>query len=195
MVFGNMGEDCATGVVTRDPSTGENNFYGEYLVNAQGEDVVAGIRTPQHLTIEGKISNNSTLPAMEEVMPQVYNKLKDIRGILEKHYTDMQDIEFTVQRGKLICCRHGLANEQTAAALKIAVDMVDEGLIGSETAISRIEPASLDQLLHPTLDPNAEKNIVAQGLLARLALHLGRLCSMMTLSGYRLRESLLYLFA
>ena len=165
MVFGNMGEDCATGVAfTRDPSTGENNFYGEYLVNAQGEDVVAGIRTPQHLTIEGKISNNSTLPAMEEVMPQVYNKLKDIRGILEKHYTDMQDIEFTVQRGKLYMLQTRAGKRTTAAALKIAVDMVDEGLIGSETAISRIEPASLDQLLHPTLDPNAEKNIVAQGL-------------------------------
>ena len=165
MVFGNMGENCATGVAfTRDPSTGENIFYGEYLVNAQGEDVVAGIRTPQHLTKEGKESNKSNLPSMEEVMPQVFDQLKGIRSTLEQHYTDMQDIEFTVQQGKLYMLQTRAGKRTTAAALKIAVDMVDEGLIGSETAISRIEPSSLDQLLHPTLDPDANRKIVARGL-------------------------------
>lgn len=165
MVFGNMGEDCATGVAfTRDPSTGDNRFYGEYLVNAQGEDVVAGIRTPQHLTVEGKLANNSTLPAMEEVMPRVFGQLNDVRQRLESHYRDMQDIEFTVQQGKLYMLQTRSGKRTAAAALKIAVDMLDEGLIDKETAVMRIEPASLDQLLHPTLDPNAEKNIIARGL-------------------------------
>lgn len=165
MVFGNMGEDCATGVAfTRDPSTGDNRFYGEYLVNAQGEDVVAGIRTPQHLTVEGKLANNSTLPAMEEVMPRVFGQLNDVRQRLESHYCDMQDIEFTVQQGKLYMLQTRSGKRTAAAALKIAVDMLDEGLIDKETAVMRIEPASLDQLLHPTLDPNAEKNIIARGL-------------------------------
>ncbi|MBL25135.1 MAG: pyruvate, phosphate dikinase [Rhodospirillaceae bacterium] len=165
MVYGNMGEDCATGVAfTRDPSTGENTFYGEYLVNAQGEDVVAGIRTPQHLTVHGKDANNSTLPAMEEVMPKVFGQLSGVRETLEQHYSDMQDIEFTVQQGKLYMLQTRSGKRTTAAALKIAVDMVDEGLIDTKTAISRIEPASLDQLLHPTLDPDAEKQIVARGL-------------------------------
>ena len=165
MVFGNMGENCATGVAfTRDPSTGENIFYGEYLVNAQGEDVVAGIRTPQHLTKEGRESNESGLPSMEEVMPQVFDQLKGIRSTLEQHYTDMQDIEFTVQQGKLYMLQTRAGKRTTAAALKIAVDMVDEGLISSQTAVSRIEPSSLDQLLHPTLDPDANREIVARGL-------------------------------
>ncbi|MBC25653.1 MAG: pyruvate, phosphate dikinase [Rhodospirillaceae bacterium] len=165
MVFGNMGDNCATGVAfTRDPSTGENIFYGEYLVNAQGEDVVAGIRTPQHLTKEGKEANKSRLPSMEEVMPQVFDQLKGIRSTLEQHYTDMQDIEFTVQQGKLYMLQTRAGKRTTAAALKIAVDMVDEGLITNQTAISRIEPSSLDQLLHPTLDPNANRKIVASGL-------------------------------
>lgn len=165
MVFGNMGENCATGVAfTRDPSTGENIFYGEYLVNAQGEDVVAGIRTPQHLTKEGRVSNESGLPSMEEVMPQVFDQLKGIRSTLERHYTDMQDIEFTVQQGKLYMLQTRAGKRTTAAALKIAVDMVDEGLISSQTAVSRIEPSSLDQLLHPTLDPDANREIVARGL-------------------------------
>ena len=165
MVFGNMGENCATGVAfTRDPSTGENIFYGEYLVNAQGEDVVAGIRTPQHLTKEGRESNESGLPSMEEVMPQVFDQLKGIRSTLEQHYTDMQDIEFTVQQGKLYMLQTRAGKRTTAAALKIAVDMVDEGLISSRTAVSRIEPSSLDQLLHPTLDPDANREIVARGL-------------------------------
>ncbi len=165
MVFGNMGEDCATGVAfTRDPSTGGNTFYGEYLVNAQGEDVVAGIRTPQHLTIEGKTANGSTLPAMEEVMPAVFKQLDGVRHRLESHYRDMQDIEFTVQQGKLYMLQTRTGKRTAAAALKIAVDMVDEGLINERTAVMRIEPASLDQLLHPTLDPDAEKTVVARGL-------------------------------
>ncbi len=165
MVFGNMGENCATGVAfTRDPSTGENIFYGEYLVNAQGEDVVAGIRTPQHLTKEGRESNKSGLPSMEEVMPQVFDQLKGIRSTLEQHYTDMQDIEFTVQQGKLYMLQTRTGKRTTAAALKIAVDMVDEGLISSQTAVSRIEPSSLDQLLHPTLDPDANRKVVTRGL-------------------------------
>jgi pyruvate, orthophosphate dikinase len=165
MVFGNMGEDCATGVAfTRDPSTGVNTFYGEYLVNAQGEDVVAGIRTPQHLTIEGKTANGSTLPAMEEVMPEVFKQLDGVRHRLESHYRDMQDIEFTVQQGKLYMLQTRTGKRTAAAALKIAVDMVSEDLIDERTAVMRIEPASLDQLLHPTLDPDAEKTVIARGL-------------------------------
>jgi len=165
MVFGNMGEDCATGVAfTRDPSTGENFFYGEYLVNAQGEDVVAGIRTPQSLTVQGKEKEGSDLPAMEEVMPEVFNQLNDVRLKLEKHYTDMQDIEFTVQQEKLFMLQTRAGKRTAAAALKIAVDMVDEGLIEKQEALLRIDPAALDQLLHPTLDPKASKNIVAKGL-------------------------------
>src|SRR5262249_16448933 len=152
MVFGNMGEDCATGVAfTRNPSTGANEFYGEYLVNAQGEDVVAGIRTPQHLTLAGKKASNSQLPAMEEVMPHVFGELRKVRGILEDHYRDMQDIEFTVERGKLWMLQTRTGKRTAQAALKIAVAMVDEELIGREEAIRRIEPNSLDQLLHPML--------------------------------------------
>ncbi len=165
MVFGNMGEDCATGVAfTRNPSTGANEFYGEYLVNAQGEDVVAGIRTPQHLTLAGKRANHSTLPAMEEVMPQVFAELSKVRDRLEKHYRDMQDIEFTVQQGKLWMLQTRTGKRTAPAALKIAVEMVGDGVIGKEEAIRRIEPASLDQLLHPMLDPKAKKNVLARGL-------------------------------
>ena len=165
MVFGNMGEDCATGVAfTRDPSTGQNLFYGEYLVNAQGEDVVAGIRTPQHLTVEGRKANGSDLPSMEEVMPEVFGQLMDVRERLETHYLDMQDIEFTVQQGTLYMLQTRAGKRTAAAALKIAVDMVDEGLIDERTAVTRIEPASLDQLLHPTLDPDAERKVIARGL-------------------------------
>ena len=165
MVFGNMGEDCATGVAfTRDPSNGENFFYGEYLVNAQGEDVVAGIRTPQSLTIQGKEKEGSDLPAMEEVMPDVFNQLNDVRLKLENHYKDMQDIEFTVQQGKLYMLQTRAGKRTAAAALKIAVDMVSENLIDKKEALLRVEPQSLDQLLHPTLDPKASKNIVAKGL-------------------------------
>ncbi|HEU5095560.1 MAG TPA: pyruvate, phosphate dikinase [Reyranella sp.] len=165
MVFGNMGDDCATGVAfTRDPSTGTNLFYGEYLVNAQGEDVVAGIRTPQHLTVEGKTAQKSDAPAMEEVMPEVFGQLAKVRETLEKHYRDMQDIEFTVQRGKLYMLQTRNGKRTAKAALKIAVDMVREGLIDRKQAVERIVPASLDQLLHPTLDPKAPRKVIAKGL-------------------------------
>ncbi|MGE4352316.1 MAG: pyruvate, phosphate dikinase [Bdellovibrionales bacterium] len=165
MVFGNMGDDCCTGVAfTRNPSTGENAFYGEYLVNAQGEDVVAGIRTPQHLTIKGKQENASDLPAMEEVMPDVFKQLNDVRLKLEKHYRDMQDLEFTVQQGKLYMLQTRTGKRTAPAALRIAVELVGEGLISKEEAITRIEASSLDQLLHPTLDPKAERKILAKGL-------------------------------
>ena len=165
MVFGNLGEDCATGVAfTRDPSTGANLFYGEYLVNAQGEDVVAGIRTPQHLTVQGKLAQKSDAPAMEEVMPEVFKQLDSVRQRLEKHYSDMQDIEFTVQRGKLYMLQTRNGKRTAKAALKIAVDMVHEGLIDKREAVSRIVPASLDQLLHPTLDPKAPRKVIAKGL-------------------------------
>ncbi|MDE2030246.1 MAG: pyruvate, phosphate dikinase [Alphaproteobacteria bacterium] len=165
MVFGNRGDDCCTGVAfTRNPSTGENAFYGEYLVNAQGEDVVAGIRTPQNLTVKGKEEQRSKLPAMEEVMPDVFAQLNDVRLRLEAHYRDMQDIEFTVQQGKLYMLQTRTGKRTAAAALKIAVDMVAEGVIDEREAIKRIEPKSLDQLLHPTLDPKAKKEVVAKGL-------------------------------
>jgi pyruvate,orthophosphate dikinase len=165
MVFGNMGDDCATGVAfTRDPSTGANLFYGEYLVNAQGEDVVAGIRTPQHLTIEGKLAQKSDSPAMEEVMPEVFKQLAAVRLRLETHYRDMQDIEFTVQRGKLYMLQTRNGKRTAKAALKIAVDMVRDGLIDKKEAVARIVPASLDQLLHPTLDPKAYRKVIAKGL-------------------------------
>ncbi len=165
MVFGNMGDDCATGVAfTRDPSTGENTFYGEYLVNAQGEDVVAGIRTPQHLTIEGKQRNDSDMPAMEEVMPGLFKELDAIRHRLEAHYKDMQDMEFTIQGGKLWMLQTRNGKRTSAASLRIAVDMANEGLISTDEAIMRIDPMQLDQLLHPTLDPKAERDIIGSGL-------------------------------
>src|SRR5690349_7942689 len=165
MVFGNMGPDCATGVAfTRNPSTGANAFYGEFLVNAQGEDVVAGIRTPQQLTVQGKEAQKSDKPAMEEVMPEVYRQLAGIRDTLERHYRDMQDIEFTVQSGKLYMLQTRNGKRTAKAALKIAVDMVHEGLIDRKEAITRIAPASLDQLLHPTLDPKAQRKVLAKGL-------------------------------
>lgn len=165
MVFGNLGQTSATGVAfTRDPSTGENYFYGEYLVNAQGEDVVAGIRTPQSLTIKGREKEGSDLPSMEEVMPEVFKQLDDVRIRLEKHYRDMQDIEFTVQQGKLYMLQTRSGKRTAAAALKIAVDMVEEKIITGDEALLRIEPHALDQLLHPTLDPMAHKQIVAKGL-------------------------------
>ena len=165
MVFGNMGDDCATGVAfTRDPSTGENTFYGEYLVNAQGEDVVAGIRTPQHLTLDGKAANGSDMPAMEEVMPEVFGELCDVRTKLESHYRDMQDIEFTVQQGRLYMLQTRTGKRTAKAALRIACEMVDDGLIAEKDAVARIDPDSLDQLLHPTLDPDAERDILTKAL-------------------------------
>jgi pyruvate,orthophosphate dikinase len=176
MVFGNMGDDCATGVAfTRDPSTGANLFYGEYLVNAQGEDVVAGIRTPQHLTVEGKTAQKSDAPAMEEVMPDVFKQLAGVRQTLETHYRDMQDIEFTVQRGALYMLQTRNGKRTAKAALKIAVDMVREGLIDKKEAVARIVPASLDQLLHPTLDPKAPRTIIAKGLPASPGAASGRI--------------------
>jgi pyruvate,orthophosphate dikinase len=165
MVFGNMGDDCATGVAfTRDPSTGENAFYGEYLVNAQGEDVVAGIRTPQNLTHAGRLAQNDDAPAMEEEMPDVFAELTDVRRRLEDHYRDMQDIEFTVQRGKLWMLQTRTGKRTTQAALRIAVDMAEEGLIERAEAVMRIDPAGLDQLLHPTLDPDVAKTVLARAL-------------------------------
>ncbi|NKD86749.1 pyruvate, phosphate dikinase [Haematospirillum sp. 15-248] len=165
MVFGNMGSDCATGVAfTRDPSTGDDTFFGEYLVNAQGEDVVAGIRTPQHLTIRGKQANQSDLPALEELMPDVFRQLDAIRRILEKHYRDMQDIEFTVQRGVLWMLQTRTGKRTPAAALKIAVDLAREGLITREEAVMRVDPGQVDQLLHPMLDPRAVRDVLTTGL-------------------------------
>ncbi|AHC73334.1 pyruvate, phosphate dikinase [Candidatus Endolissoclinum faulkneri L5] len=165
MVFGNMGEDCATGVAfTRDPSTGENVFYGEFLVNAQGEDVVAGIRTPQSLTLAGKSKHGSDLPAMEELMPEVFQQLSDVRLTLESHYCDMQDIEFTVQQNKLYVLQTRKGKRTVQSALRIAVDMCDEGLITEREAVLRIKPQEIIQLLHPTLDPLAYRNIIAKGL-------------------------------
>jgi pyruvate,orthophosphate dikinase len=164
MVFGNMGDDCATGVAfTRNPSTGEKLFYGEFLVNAQGEDVVAGIRTPQPLTIAGK-AEGGDLPSMEEVMPEVFDELTAIYKKLEAHYRDMQDIEFTVEKNKLWMLQTRNGKRTAKAALKIAIDMVEEGLISKREGLGRIDPASLDQLLHPTLDPNAKKDVIARGL-------------------------------
>ncbi len=164
MVFGNMGDDCATGVAfTRNPSTGEKKFYGEFLVNAQGEDVVAGIRTPQPLTIAGK-EEGGDLPSMEEVMPDVFAELVTIYQKLEAHYRDMQDIEFTVENRKLWMLQTRNGKRTAKAALKIAVDMVAEKLITKEEALLRIDPHALDQLLHPTLDPNAKKHVIARGL-------------------------------
>ncbi|GLQ06414.1 pyruvate, phosphate dikinase [Sneathiella chinensis] len=165
MVFGNMGDDSATGVAfTRDPSTGDKRFYGEFLVNAQGEDVVAGIRTPQNLTKQARLDAGSEDLSMEEVFPEVYAQLVEVYKRLEAHYRDMQDIEFTVQQGKLWMLQTRSGKRTAKAALQIAVDMVEEDLISKEEAILRIEPSSLDQLLHPTLDPKAEKNVIARGL-------------------------------
>ncbi|ABK44695.1 pyruvate phosphate dikinase [Magnetococcus marinus MC-1] len=175
MVFGNMGTDCATGVAfTRDPSTGHNRFFGEYLINAQGEDVVAGIRTPQQITLEGKRLNGSTLPAMEEAMPELYKELYAVQNRLEMHYREMQDIEFTIQRNKLWLLQTRTGKRTAKAALKIAVNMVHEGLINTREAVSRVSPESLNQLLHPTLDPKADKRIIAKGLAASPGAATGR---------------------
>ncbi len=165
MVFGNMGDDCATGVCfTRNPSTGDNHFYGEYLINAQGEDVVAGIRTPQPLTIEERRANASDLPSMEESMPELFKELDGIRHTLEQHYKDMQDMEFTIQSGKLWMLQTRNGKRTARAALKMAVDMCNEGLIDRNEALIRIDPAQLDHLLHPTLDPRAARQVVGKGL-------------------------------
>ncbi len=165
MVFGNMGDTSATGVCfTRNPSTGENAFYGEYLINAQGEDVVAGIRTPQPLTIAEKSQNQTDLPAMEESMPRIFAELCEIRETLEGHYKDMQDMEFTVQDGTLWMLQTRNGKRTAKAALKIAVEMAEAGFITKEEAVGRVDPAALDQLLHPTLDPDAPRNVLGKGL-------------------------------
>ena len=165
MVFGNMGDDCATGVAfTRNPSTGENSFYGEYLINAQGEDVVAGIRTPQNITKKARLEAGSKELSMQESMPKAFNELVTIYKKLEKHYRDMQDIEFTVENKKLWMLQTRSGKRTAKASIKIAVDMVKEKLINKDEAVLRIDPKILDTLLHPTLDPNATKNIVAKGL-------------------------------
>ena len=165
MVFGNMGNNCATGVAfTRNPSTGDKNFYGEYLINAQGEDVVAGIRTPQNITLKARKESGSNELSMEEAMPKVYQQLVKIYKKLEKHYKDMQDIEFTVENNKLWMLQTRSGKRTAKAAIKIAVDMVSEKLIKKEQALLRIDPKILDTLLHPTLDPKAQKNIIAKGL-------------------------------
>ena len=165
MVFGNMGDTSATGVAfTRNPSTGEKRLYGEFLINAQGEDVVAGIRTPQEITEIARKEAGSDKPSMENAMPAAFKELVRIYGKLERHYRDMQDLEFTVEQGKLwmLQCRNG---KRTAkAALRIAVELANEKLISKEEAVARIDPASLDQLLHPTIDPNAERKVIATGL-------------------------------
>jgi pyruvate,orthophosphate dikinase len=165
MVFGNMGETSATGVAfTRDPSTGERAYYGEYLINAQGEDVVAGIRTPQYLTRAARERAGAKAASMEESMPEVYAELARVFDLLERHYRDMQDIEFTVERGRLFMLQTRSGKRTAKAALRIAVDMAGEGLITEEEAVLRVDPSALDQLLHPTLDPAAPRQVIAKGL-------------------------------
>src|SRR5579862_4868762 len=165
MVFGNMGETSATGVAfTRNPSTGEKKLYGEFLINAQGEDVVAGIRTPQEITEQARIDAKSGKPSMESAMPRVFAELKRIHDVLEKHYRDMQDLEFTVEQGKLWMLQTRNGKRTAKAALRIAVELAQEGLISKKDAVLRIDPASLDQLLHPTIDPSAKRDVIATGL-------------------------------
>ncbi len=165
MVFGNLGETSATGVAfTRNPSTGDKEIYGEFLVNAQGEDVVAGIRTPQPLTEAARIEAGETAPSLEALMPETYRELAGVFETLEGHYHDMQDIEFTIQDGKLWMLQTRSGKRTTKAALKIAVDLANEGSISREAAVLRIDPASLDQLLHPMIDPDAKRDVIATGL-------------------------------
>lgn len=165
MVFGNMGETSATGVAfTRDPSTGDNEYYGEFLINAQGEDVVAGIRTPQPLTIRSKEAMGETEPSLEEAMPAAYQELVAVFDKLENHYRDMQDIEFTIQDTKLWMLQTRNGKRTAKAALKIAVDMCNDGLITQDEAVCRVDAHSLDQLLHPTLDPDAPRDLLLSGL-------------------------------
>ncbi|ROT95685.1 pyruvate, phosphate dikinase [Altererythrobacter sp. FM1] len=165
MVFGNMGDTSATGVAfTRDPATGERAYYGEWLVNAQGEDVVAGIRTPQYLTKAAREAAGARPLSMEEAMPDAYGQLAKVFDLLENHYRDMQDIEFTVERGKLWMLQTRSGKRTAKAALRMAVEMAGEGLIDEETAVLRVDPMALDQLLHPTLDPNAARDVLTTGL-------------------------------
>ncbi|SFP42255.1 pyruvate phosphate dikinase [Bradyrhizobium sp. Ghvi] len=165
MVFGNMGDTSATGVAfTRNPSTGESKLYGEFLINAQGEDVVAGIRTPQDITEDARKESGSDKASMESAMPEAFKELTRIYTQLEKHYRDMQDMEFTVERGKLWMLQTRGGKRTAKAALRIAVELANEGLITKKEAVTRIDPASLDQLLHPTIDPNAKRDVIATGL-------------------------------
>jgi len=165
MVFGNMGETSATGVAfTRNPSTGEKRLYGEFLINAQGEDVVAGIRTPQEITEKAREESGSDKPSMERAMPAAFKELTRIYGVLERHYRDMQDLEFTVEQGKLWMLQTRSGKRTAKAALKIAVELANEGLITRKEAVTRIDPAALDQLLHPTIDPKAVRRVLATGL-------------------------------
>ena len=165
MVFGNMGNDCSTGVAfTRNPSTGENYYFGEFLINAQGEDVVAGTRTPQHITKKAKKDSGSKELSMEEAMPKVYKELTKVFERLEKHYKDMQDIEFTVENNKLWMLQTRSGKRTAKAAIKIAVDMVQEKLISKKEAVLRINPNTLDSLLHPTLDDKVKKEVITSGL-------------------------------
>lgn len=177
MVFGNLGNDCATGVAfTRDPATGAKIFYGEYLINAQGEDVVAGIRTPQPLTKQSGLASGITNPSLEEVMPEMFAELDRVRTTLEAHYRDMQDLEFTIQQNKLYMLQTRSGKRTAEAALNIAVDMANEGLISRDEAILRVEADALDQLLHPTLDPAAEKQVLVRGLPASPGAASGQIC-------------------
>jgi pyruvate,orthophosphate dikinase len=176
MVFGNMGDDCATGVAfTRNPSTGERVFYGEYLKNAQGEDVVAGIRTPQPINRASRSAESDHLPALEQEMPRAYKELMRVQRRLEKHYRDMQDIEFTIERGKLWMLQTRTGKRTVRAAVKVAVDMAKEGLISREVAVTRVAPESLEKLLHPTLDPDAARELIAKGLPASPGAAVGRI--------------------
>jgi pyruvate, orthophosphate dikinase len=165
MVFGNMGETSATGVAfTRNPSTGEKSLYGEFLLNAQGEDVVAGIRTPQEISEKARVAAGSDKPSMEKSLPDAFKELTRIYGVLEKHYRDMQDLEFTVEQGKLWMLQTRSGKRTAKAALRIAVELANEKLITREEAVARVEPQALDQLLHPTIDPSAERKVLATGL-------------------------------
>ena len=185
MVFGNMGDDCATGVAfTRDPSTGENSFYGEFLINAQGEDVVAGIRTPLPLTTEARLKGGGDEASMQEAMPDVFSQLDAVRTRLESHYCDMQDLEFTVQQGRLYMLQTRSGKRTAEAAIRMAVEMADEGLISKDEAICRVDPLALDQLLHPTLDPDAQKTLLTRGLPASP----GAACGQIVLSADKAEE-------
>ncbi|MDB2513164.1 pyruvate, phosphate dikinase [Alphaproteobacteria bacterium] len=185
MVFGNMGDDCATGVAfTRDPSTGENSFYGEFLINAQGEDVVAGIRTPLPLTTAAREKSAGSAASMQEAMPDVFAQLDDVRRWLESHYRDMQDLEFTVQQGQLYMLQTRSGKRTAEAALRMAVEMAEENLISRDEALCRIDANALDQLLHPTLDPKAEKICLTRGLPASP----GAACGKIVLSADRAEE-------
>jgi pyruvate, orthophosphate dikinase len=165
MVFGNMGETSATGVAfTRNPSTGEKRLYGEFLINAQGEDVVAGIRTPQEITEAAREAAHSDKPSMERAMPKAFAELSRIYGLLEQHYRDMQDLEFTVEQGKLWMLQTRSGKRTAKAALRIAVELANEGVISKDEAVTRVEPGALDQLLHPTIDPDATRKVIATGL-------------------------------